>query len=83
MGKYRAYESYKNSGVEWLGDIPEHWNINKIKRTVNIFGRIGFRGYTTADIVSEGEGAITLSPSNIIDGKINYSNRTYLSWGKY
>lgn len=19
------YESYKDSGVEWLGEIPEHW----------------------------------------------------------
>ena len=25
MGKYQAYESYKDSGDEWLGDIPEHW----------------------------------------------------------
>lgn len=83
MGKYRAYESYKDSGVEWLGDIPEHWKLHKVKRTVSIFGRIGFRGYTTADIVSEGEGVITLSPSNIVDGKINYLNRTYLSWEKY
>ena len=21
----------KDSGVEWIGDIPKHWNINKIK----------------------------------------------------
>jgi len=21
----RRYESYKDSGIEWLGDIPEHW----------------------------------------------------------
>jgi type I restriction enzyme, S subunit len=25
MGKYRGYEKYKESGVEWLGEIPEHW----------------------------------------------------------
>ncbi|PRM90122.1 restriction endonuclease [Aliarcobacter cryaerophilus] len=29
--KYKKYPSYKNSGVEWLGDIPEHWNQRKIK----------------------------------------------------
>lgn len=23
--KIQRYESYKDSGVEWLGDIPEHW----------------------------------------------------------
>lgn len=25
----------KSSGVEWIGDIPEHWNISKIKRLVS------------------------------------------------
>jgi len=26
------YEVYKDSGVEWLGQIPEHWEISKFKR---------------------------------------------------
>ena len=25
MGNYQAYEKYKDSGVEWLGKIPDHW----------------------------------------------------------
>ena len=25
----------KPSGVEWLGDIPEHWEVTKLKRVVN------------------------------------------------
>lgn len=27
-----SYEVYKDSGVEWLGQIPEHWEISKFKR---------------------------------------------------
>lgn len=23
--KYRPYPKYKNSGIEWLGEVPEHW----------------------------------------------------------
>ncbi|KMQ78326.1 restriction endonuclease subunit S [Edwardsiella ictaluri] len=30
------YDTYKNSGVEWIGDIPAHWNIKKLKYTSNI-----------------------------------------------
>ena len=30
-GKYQAYPEYKNSGVEWLGDIPKHWELTRIK----------------------------------------------------
>ncbi len=29
--KYQAYPEYKYSGVEWLGDVPEHWTVSKIK----------------------------------------------------
>lgn len=27
----RRYESYKDSGVEWLGEVPEHWEVKKLK----------------------------------------------------
>ena len=48
-----------------------------------MFGRIGFRGYTADDLVEEGAGAITLSPTNIIDGELDFTNCSYLSWNKY
>ena len=25
LGKYQPYPDYKDSGVEWLGIVPEHW----------------------------------------------------------
>ena len=31
----------------------------------------------------ESDGAITLSPSNIVDGKMDYASCTYISWKKY
>lgn len=73
----------KNSGVEWLGDVPAHWDEGKLKNICTAFGRIGFRGYSTADLVSEGEGPITLSPSNIKNTNMDYEKCTYLSWEKY
>ena len=27
----KPYPKYKRSGVEWIGDIPEHWEVKKIK----------------------------------------------------
>ena len=29
--KYKAYAEYKDSGVEWLGEIPGHWDVLPIK----------------------------------------------------
>ncbi|WP_227678830.1 restriction endonuclease subunit S [Psychrobacter immobilis] len=33
--KYQQYEEYKDSGVEWLGEIPSHWNLSSLKRCVD------------------------------------------------
>ena len=73
----------KESGIDWIGQIPEEWEVSKLEQYVDIFGRIGFRGYTTNDIVNEGEGAISYSPSNIIDYSVIDNNNTYISWSKY
>jgi type I restriction enzyme S subunit len=32
MTKYKPYPKYKDSGVEWLGEVPEGWEILKGKR---------------------------------------------------
>ena len=33
---FPRYESYKESGVEWLGDVPEHWTISALKQKVKM-----------------------------------------------
>lgn len=32
--KYKKYPSYKDSEVEWLGEIPEHWVVNTLRRNL-------------------------------------------------
>lgn len=36
MSHYKPYPAYKDSGVEWIGKVPEHWDIVRIKRTAQI-----------------------------------------------
>lgn len=33
----KAYPEYKDSGIEWLGEIPEGWEVKPLKRTFAIF----------------------------------------------
>lgn len=63
--------------------MREGWEIRKLGEVCTIKGRIGFRGYTREDLVDAGEGAITLSPSNIIDDKLSLAKCQYISWFKY
>lgn len=79
----KRYSEYKDSGVKWIGEIPEHWKCTRIKFIANLYGRIGFRGYNSKDLNKDGIGAITLSPSNMKDMMMDYTNVTYLSWEKY
>lgn len=34
MSQLPRYESYKDSGVQWLGEIPNHWNVKQLKFAV-------------------------------------------------
>ncbi|WBX70876.1 restriction endonuclease subunit S [Tenacibaculum retecalamus] len=79
----KQYETYKDSGEEWIGEIPEHWTLTKIKNISKIYGRIGFRGYTVQDIVEKDKGVISLSPSNIKNQKLDVEKGTYISLEKY
>ncbi len=31
MSHYKPYPAYKNSGVEWLGEVPEHWVVARFR----------------------------------------------------
>ena len=55
------YKSYKDSGVEWLGEVPEHWNVMPFKRDL-IFLTSGSRGW--ADHYSE-DGALFIRIGNL------------------
>ena len=73
----------KSSGHPWLDDIPKHWQVKRLKEISTLFGRIGFRGYSIDDLVYEGEGAISMSPSNMSDGVVSLDKCTWLCWEKY
>ena len=36
MRHYKPYPAYRDSGVEWIGQVPEHWDIARIKRTSSL-----------------------------------------------
>ncbi len=67
---------YKPSGVNWLGDIPKHWRLVKLK----FIGKslIGIT-YSPLEMVGEGEGILVLRSSNIQEGKFSLHDNVYVS----
>ena len=34
--RFRPYPEYRDSGVEWLGEIPAHWNVRRLKNIASV-----------------------------------------------
>lgn len=34
---FPKYEKYKDSGVEWLGEVPAHWEVKRLKHVCDVF----------------------------------------------
>ncbi|WP_119027436.1 restriction endonuclease subunit S [Acinetobacter baumannii] len=60
----------KDSGVEWLGEVPEHWNMAPVRRYL-VEHRQGY--YTTESYVDEGLKLLRITDLRDL-GEINISN---------
>ena len=49
----------KDSGIEWIGEIPERWSLYRIKYNTFLKGRIGWQGLNSNDFIDEGYCLIT------------------------
>ena len=63
----RPNRKMKDSGIEWIGEIPEEWEVRKIKHEGT--ARNGLT-YAPTDVCDEKEGTLVLRSSNIQDNKL-------------
>lgn len=73
----KKYPKMKPSGVEWMGDVPEHWEMKKLK----FLGKsiIGLT-YNPEDISEkEGEGSLVLRASNIQNSSLSLENNVFVN----
>lgn len=65
-------EVMKDSGIRWIGAIPERWNTKRIKYVANLKGRIGWQGLTSEEY--QDEGAFLITGVDFLDGGIDWEN---------
>ncbi len=66
----------KDSGIEWLGEVPVHW---KVKRLKYVGRAIGGLIYDPSEIVEEGYGTLVLRSSNVQNGRIAFDDNVYVT----
>ena len=49
----KQYETYKDSGIQWLGKIPSHWETCPLKFNLSLKGRIGWNGLKSDEFKEE------------------------------
>ncbi|NWJ92995.1 restriction endonuclease subunit S [Acinetobacter towneri] len=74
---FEKYDAYKDSGVEWIGEIPNHWEVKKLKYIGSSI--IGLT-YSPNDLCSVEEGTLVARSSNIFEGKfvLDKSDNVYV-----
>ena len=65
----RPYPAYKPSGVEWLGDVPEHWEVIRLGRLITLTTGFPFKseGFTQSE-----EDVRLLRGVNIAPGRLRW-----------
>jgi type I restriction enzyme, S subunit len=73
----KNYPFYKDSGIEWIGDVPEHWQIKRLKDIgTSIIGIT----YAPEDALGdEASGLLVLRSSNIQNGQLSMSDTVYVN----
>lgn len=66
----------KDTGVEWIGEIPYEWEVSKIGYSAKLNGRIGWQGLTSEEYKDEGPFLIT--GTDFDQGKVNFSNAVHI-----
>ncbi|UAW63493.1 hypothetical protein KMZ15_05185 [Mycoavidus sp. HKI] len=76
MSQYKPYPAYKDSGVKWIGQVPEHWEIKPFFVLVSELNRKN-TGLIETHILSLSFGRIIKKPENRNMGLIPESYETY------
>ena len=68
----KKYENYKDSGLEWLGIVPEHWEILPFKRGVSINNGRDYKHVQSEDgypVIGSG-GQFAFASDYLYDGEV-------------
>lgn len=75
MSQLPRYDSYKDSGVQWLGEIPSHWKATRIKFLGDIV--LGLT-YSPEDVTTGESGTLVLRSSNVQNGVLTLEDNVYV-----
>lgn len=72
--KYQTYDEYIDSEIEWLGYIPNHFKINRIKNNFKVFNGNSIKEDKKNNFIDNNIGINFIGTKDINNFKINYNS---------
>lgn len=69
----------KDSGIEWIGEIPEHWKVIRIKNTALLKARIGWQGLKSDEFLDDINLPYLVTGTDFKDGFVDWENCVRIS----
>ena len=82
----QPYPAYKDSAVEWLGEVPEHWEVSRLGRLVNLTVGFAFKseGFTQSEDDVRLLRGVNITPSGLRwDAVVRWSAQDVDSFMEY
>ena len=71
----------KESGIDWIGQIPQEWEVIKVKFFTYMKGRIGWQGLKADEFIDEGPYLVT--GTDFKNGRVNWDTAYHISQKRY
>ena len=71
----KQYDSYKDSGVEWIGEVPSHWEVMKTSLAFHGIGSGTTPPTSKKEFYDDNDGYYWLQTGDLNDGLINDTSK--------
>ena len=71
----------KDSGVEWIGEIPDGWSVKILSKIIWLRARLGWKGLKAEEYVEVGYPF--LSAFNIVNNKLDWHDLNFINQQRY
>ncbi|HZW78627.1 MAG TPA: restriction endonuclease subunit S [Flavobacteriaceae bacterium] len=78
----KQYDTYKDSGIEWIGEIPSHWGVKKIKHRCYVKARVGWKGLKSDEFLKDGY-AYLVTGSDFKNDKVDWKECYHIDQERY
>lgn len=68
----KTYDTYKHSGIDWLGEIPSHWEVKRLKYLLKINNGVDYKHVQVDDgfpVIGSG-GQFAFASKYLYDGEV-------------